>query len=108
VSNFSDVLGNLEGGRTFAELNDQLQDVVTAVMEHNKPGEITVVLKISPNGQHAVSVAAAIKSKAPEANRGVTTFYADGAGNLLRRDPRQPELPLRDIAEPPRGELRNA
>lgn len=102
MSNFSDVLGSVEGGVVFNQLNEQLQDLVVAVTERRKPGEITVTLKVSPNGERAVSVTAALKSKVPEAAKGVTIFYADGGGNLLRRDPRQAELPLREVTEQPR------
>ena len=106
MSTFADVLGNLEGGRAFEDLNEQLQDLVTAVLQHQKAGDITLVLKISPNGERAVSVLSSIKAKVPEGARGVTTFYADAGGNLLRRDPRQPELPLRDVADDKPREFR--
>lgn len=98
MSTFADVLGHLEGGVAFDELNDNLTEVVNGVMLHRKVGEITLGLKIKPNGERAVSVEAAIKTKAPRAARGVTTFFADQGGNLLRRDPRQQELPLREAA----------
>jgi hypothetical protein len=102
MSNFADVLGSVEGGVAFNEINEALQDLVVAVQQTGKTGEITVTLKISPNGGHAVSVAAAHKVKEPKPAKAITVFYADGGGNLLRRDPRQPELPLREVAEPER------
>jgi hypothetical protein len=107
MSNFSDVLGSVEGGTVFNQINDELQDLVVAVTEHRKAGEITVTLKVSPNGERAVSVTAAFKSKQPQPAKGVTIFYADGGGNLLRKDPRQPELPLREVVDEPR-ELKQA
>lgn len=107
MSNFADVLGAVEGGSLFNQLNDALQDLVVAVTETRKVGEISVTLKISPNGETAVSITGAIKAKVPEPNKGITIFYADGGGNLLRRDPRQPELPLREVTEQPR-ELKEA
>jgi hypothetical protein len=102
MSNFADVLGNLEGGHTFASLNDDLAELVSAVQMHRKPGEISVTLKVTPNGERAVSVTAATKVKMPEPSKGVTTFFTTQAGDLLRRDPNQPELPLRDVSEQPR------
>jgi hypothetical protein len=102
MSNFADVLGSIEGGILFNQLNEQLQDLVVAVTDHRKAGEITLTLKILPNGDRAVSVTGAIKSKVPEAAKGMTIFYADGGGNLLRRDPRQQELALREVDEPAR------
>lgn len=73
--------------------------MVLAVTRHRKVGEITVTIKVSPNGDNAVSVVAAVKSKVPESARGVTVFFADGGGTLLRRNPNQPELPLREVTE---------
>jgi len=108
MSNFADVLGSVEGGIAFNQVNDQLQELVLAVTQHRKPGEITVTLKVNPNGETAVSVTAAIKAKIPEAAKGVTIFFADGGGNLLRRNPNQPELPLRDVTEATTGNLRTA
>ncbi len=101
MSNFADVLGNLEGGVTFNQINDQLQELVLAVTQHRKAGEMTVTLKVAPNGETAVSVIAAFKAKVPEASRGTSVFFVDGGGNLLRRDPRQPELPLREVVDTP-------
>ena len=99
MSNFADVLGGLEGGIALLQLNDQLQELVQAGTKHRKAGEIALTLKVSPNGETAVSVAAAVKAKIPEGARGVTVFFADASGNLLRRNPNQPELPLREVAE---------
>ena len=100
MSNYADVLGSLEGGKTLDQINDELADIVGAVTAHRKVGEITVTLKISPNGDNAVSVVAAVKSKVPESAKGVTVFFSDEHGTLLRRNPNQPELPLRQVAEP--------
>lgn len=108
MSTFTDIIGSLEGGRAFDQLNDSLAEVVQAVIAQRKPGEITLSVKVNPNGETAVSIVPVIKVKVPEAARAVTTFFADEHGNLLRRDPRQRELPLREIADPTTGELRSA
>ena len=99
MSTFSDVLGHLEGGDAFEQLNDELAEVVLAVQTVRKAGEITVKLKVSPNGERAVSVTCDIKTKVPQPARAVTTFFTDQAGNMLRRDPRQAELPLREVPD---------
>lgn len=106
MSTFTDVVGGLEGGRAFEQLNDALAEVVQAVLHHRKIGEITLSVKVSPNGESAVSIVPTIKIKAPEGARAVTTFFADEHGNLLRRDPRQRELPLREVADTTTGELK--
>lgn len=108
MSTFTDIIGSLEGGRAFEQLNDSLIEVVQAVVAHRKAGEIILSVKVNPNGESAVSVVPTIKVKVPEATRAVTTFFADDHGNLLRRDPRQRELPLREVADKETGELRSA
>lgn len=108
MTNFSDVLGSLEGGITFNQVNDKLAELVQAVMHNRKAGEVHVSLKVTPNGEKAVSVVATIKAKIPEGARGVTTFYATHDGTLLRRDPNQPELPLREVPETRSQTLRKA
>jgi flagellar hook assembly protein FlgD len=108
MSTFTDIVGSLEGGRAFEQLNDHLAEVVQAVTQHRKVGEITITVKVLPNGDNAVSVIPAIKVKIPEAARAVTMFFTDENGNLLRRDPRQSELPLREVYDKETGELRSA
>lgn len=107
MSTFTDIVGSLEGGRAFEQLNDALAEVVQAVLQHRKAGEISLSVKVNPNGENAVSIIPTIKVKAPEGSRAVTTFFADEHGNLLRRDPRQRELPLREVADRETGELKN-
>ena len=107
MSNFADVLGKLEDGIAFEEMNSALQELVQAVMMHRKAGEITLKLAVAPNGETAVSVKAKITAKVPEGARGVTVFFASPSGQLLRKNPNQPELPLRDAMEP-RQPLRTA
>lgn len=85
-------------GGLHAELTDGLSELVRAVMEHEKGGSLTLMVKVNPmgNGINLV-VSDEIKVKKPEAARPVSMFYGDDSGSLSRRDPRQPELPLREI-----------
>lgn len=108
MSNYADVLGSLEGGKTLDQINDTLADMVSAVTMHRKVGELQVTIKITPNGDNAVSVVAAVKAKVPEAAKGMTVFFSDEHGTLLRRNPNQPELPLRQVSEPERTNLKQA
>lgn len=108
MSTFTYVLGNIENGVFSDELSETIGDVVQKVLAYRKVGSIAVNLKVSPNGEAAVTVAATVKAKAPEKTRPITTFFADEHGNLLRRDPRQHELALRDVTDTKTETLRTA
>lgn len=95
----ADVLRELAGGQTYDEINGQLQEIVEAVRETGKIGEMTIKLKFRPNGEHSVVIQDTVTAKVPEPPRGDTVFFVDAAGGLLRDDPRQPKLPLREVAE---------
>jgi hypothetical protein len=85
-------------GGLHGEVSDALADLVAAVMEHDKAGSLTLTVKVKPAGDNAVFVTDEVKSKPPEGERPAALFFTDPRGNLSRRDPRQPELPLRQVA----------
>lgn len=92
----SSILPKLRRGADDLEAMDALKRVTYAVVNTQKPGTVTVVFKINPEGPERVSVATTVKTTIPVA-KDTTQFYADENGNLSSRDPRQVELPgLRD------------
>lgn len=95
---FTEVIGDLRSG-AHAQLNERLEEVVEAVIETRRPGEITLKLKIKPNGDGSVEIEDEIKTKVPELPRGKTIMFVDGDNSLRRTDPRQPDLPLREVAK---------
>lgn len=103
VKPFTDWLKEQRNGLTQAELTDALHDLVAAVSEHGKGGELTLTVKVKPAGKNiagTVTVSDAIKVRAPEGDRPESIFFIDPANNdLLRNDPRQRRLPLDDTAE---------
>lgn len=99
---FADVLRELAGGEVYEELSAQTAEVVAAVQETRKVGEVSFKLKFKPNGENSVIVTEEIKSKVPELPRGETVFFTTADGGLMRNDPRQERLPLRDVK--PRGD----
>lgn len=95
---FTQFLQEQRNGSLHSELSEKLQELVQAVMEHDKGGSLTLVIKIKPAGNGINLVLSDdVQCKPPQPERPVALFYADDDGNLSRRDPRQPELPLRDI-----------
>lgn len=94
---FADVIRELCGGKVYEDLTTQLGEVVTAVMETGKVGELSLKLSIKSNGEGSVRVLADVKQKVPAPTLGETLFFATTTGSLIRNDPRQPELPLREV-----------
>lgn len=94
---FADVVRELAGGTVYEDLTTQLGEVVTAVLDTGKVGELSLKLSIKPNGEGSVRVLSDIKQKVPAPTRGETLFFATTTGSLIRNDPRQPELPLREV-----------
>lgn len=98
VKPFNQWLLEQRGGALHGELSEELQKLVLAVTEHEKPGTLTLVVKVkqAETGTHLL-VADEVKVKAPEPDRGAALFFDDGHGNLSRRDPRQPQLPFDEV-----------
>lgn len=96
----TDTIGELEGGNFLAEVTEELYNVMAAVMETRKQGALTISLTISPTGKGTVEVAATFKGKKPEEARPSTTFFVQKDLALTRKDPNQPDLPLRAVDKP--------
>lgn len=87
-------------GVTHAELTEAMAQVVAAVLEHGKVGELRLSLKVKRVGERMVEVADTIVVKVPQGEREGSLFFTDLAAGLHRNDPRQPELPLREVPRP--------
>lgn len=110
---FAAWLQEQRNGLLHSELSDKLAELVETIQEHEKSGTLTLTISIRPSKVYgAVEIEDTVKVKAPEADRDAGLFFADSHGNLSRRDPRQPELPLRDAsasaAESPTTTTRSA
>lgn len=91
---FTDVLRDIRKGRVVEAASEQLAEVVKAVLDTNKKGEVTLKLQVSPQGKgdNAVIVSAKLSSKAPQADLPDALFFADLDGDLLRDDPTQTRM----------------
>lgn len=102
---FTDVIGELEGGDVLRELTDKLYEVGRAVRDTRKEGTVTLAVRVSPTGKSFI-VDAKIAAKIPEHDRPSTTFFMTPEGTLMRNDPAQPRLPLREVMDEQTGELK--
>lgn len=103
---FAAFIQEQRGGGLHGELSDALAELVLACDEHRKAGTLTLTIKVAPNSDGVtVTVTDKLVVKAPEGERGAALFFVDADGNLNRRDPRQIELPLREVTTPPLREV---
>lgn len=100
VRPFSEFLLTQAYGATHDELSQGLHALLDAVRENGKTGSMTLTIKVSPVGrgdERQVIVTDQVVVKKPVGKRPESFFFLDDDGNLTRKDPRQPELPLREV-----------
>lgn len=108
---FSQHLVYLNKGTLNDELTDVMTDVVKAVRETGKQGEITLKLKVSmlnKRDEDAVKITPIVTHKVPELDRAETIMYSTADGDLLRNDPDQKQVELKKVEQPASAELRKA
>lgn len=100
---FHEILAEMPGGGAIAEdLSEQLARLVLAVLDTEKSGKLNLTITLKPN-DGTVAVATELKVTTPQPTRGAGIFFADGEGNLLRRDPRQTDM-FSSLREVPRSD----
>jgi hypothetical protein len=96
---FSAWLAKQREGALHGELTDELAALAAAVARHEKPGTLTLKVTIKPgeDGADYLVISDEVSAKPPQPPRSPSLFYADSDGNLSRNNPRQPQLPLREV-----------
>lgn len=92
---FIDTLRAIESGILLDDLADKQQEIVDAVRNTHKVGEIVIKLTYRPEGNVQLSIEADVKTKVPKLPRGKSIFFITPEANLQRDDPRQERLDLR-------------
>lgn len=96
-----DTLAELREGLMLDELADAIQNAVTAVRASGKPSRVVLSLTVRPvkqSGGTVVAIDDDVKVKLPPLEKGGTLLFADDDGVLTRHNPKQPQLPLREVA----------
>jgi hypothetical protein len=104
---FTDVIRDARYGELLDELTAQMNELVKAVGDTNKAGQLTLTIKLKPSSGGAIEVFDEVKMKKPELPKGSSIFFATVENNLVRNNPRQPELTgLREVAAEQPKELK--
>lgn len=90
----TDILREARKGVVAVRASDLLAEVVRAVDETGKAGEVVIKIKVKPErgGGSAKELSFEVKSKRPEQDMPAAMFYSDGDGDLHRSDPTQSEM----------------
>ncbi|HUN01075.1 MAG TPA: hypothetical protein PLI96_11410 [Halothiobacillus sp.] len=96
---FSLFLGEHRGGVLHDEISDALQEVVASVANEGKAGKLTLTITVKPAnaGEGALAVTDDIKLTLPKETKSGSIFFVSPENNLIREDPRQRSLELREV-----------
>ena len=99
---FSTFIASQEDGMLHQDLTNAVQEIIAqlnnAVIEHG--GVHTAALGLALNFKiegGAIEVKAEVKTKLPKENRPRTIYWATPDNYLSRKNPKQSELPFRDV-----------
>lgn len=85
-------------GATQEEISDAIREVTAAVTDEGKAGTVTVTIHIKPLGKgDGLAVGIECKAKPPKQTVGTSVFFATAQNDLVRQDPRQASMELREI-----------
>lgn len=107
---YTHTVATVRRGALADELTSKLAELVRACRETGNTGSLALTLKVKPDrAGETFDLEDSVKLTHPKPVRGKTLFFADDAGNLLRTDPRQPELAgLRSVPDERAGPLKKA
>lgn len=94
----TDLLREHRRGQTIDDLTEALHDLVAAVAEQRKAGQMTITIDVRPAGNSdAYAVKIEHKVKLPKGEPGTAMFFVSPDNNLVREDPRQATMELREV-----------
>ena len=92
-NSFSELLRQQRKGEFLTEASEALQKLGNSVREHQRPGKLTITVKMQPNGE-AMTITDDIEVKCPKPTVKGSIFYLTDEGALTRTDPNQVEMKL--------------
>lgn len=108
---FSQQIAHLAKGSTDMELTEALTSLVKSINDHQKKGTITLTLTLKPKVHHGevkwISIQPKISVTEPDPDRMSSVFFPTHSGDLLRDDPEQGEMDLKEVkVDTDTGEIR--
>lgn len=91
------LLRDADRGRLISDMQEGISSIVDAI-EANRgsgTGKLTLTITIKSKSEGAYTLTPSLNVKVPEpARQDMITFLDEQSGELQRRDPRQPDLPM--------------
>lgn len=95
-----DILSRGDSGVLMNDANEQLQEVVKAVLDNGGKGSVTLKINIARVKNEAIEIVPELTSKIPAPSRMPDLYFGDAAnGDVSRKHPGQPDLPNTDTKE---------
>lgn len=94
---FTQFVADLDNGQVAIQLGEQLAKLVAAVQDTHGDGTLSVVFKVSDEGNGKAAVKTKSVLKAPTLPHYATIFFVHPKKGLSREDPRQQKLNFRDV-----------
>jgi hypothetical protein len=90
----TDILRDIRKGKAVDLASQRMAEIVQAVDETGKPGELTITIKVKPEkrGGSQKVIQVGVKAKIPEVDLPEGVFFSNEEGDLLRTDPAQNEM----------------
>lgn len=89
----TDTLREIRNGALLEECDQALHQLIDDCLLAHKTGTLTISIKLTPpkQGSDYMHVLGDVKASKP-VTPAETMFFMDNSGNLVRRNPKQPEL----------------
>lgn len=89
-------MSQVRGGFAVHIAGEKLQEVLKAVVETGKPGELTFTIKVKPdkNDDRVVTLHPDVKAKIPQKGFTEGIFFVDEDGKISREDQKQLAMEL--------------
>jgi len=95
---FNHTINAMRFGALQEELSEKLHECVAHAQYVNKGTELTLKIKIKPNGQGQIELKDSITQNLPAEEKGSTFMFSTPEGNLTQNAPTQQNLDLQPIA----------
>lgn len=103
---FSQQIAFFSRGQFDDEVTDELADLIKAVRTTGKSGELTIKIKVSllnARDENALKLAPKVSCKKPQPAPYETIMFSTADGDLLRDDPQQRSLNLKEVPSTPKA-----
>ena len=103
IHNFSQLIAQHEDGALNADLSNKLRDIIASLnqqfIDHGGKPTASLTVKLGFKlDSHCVEVTVNATESLPKEARGKTIYWSTSGNMLTRSNPRQQELPFRDVS----------